>query len=70
VDDATAIRELLTWFLQTDDEAALRAGLADIAPHLWPAFSAEAAAELRDADEASRALHRRTLGDERRRREY
>jgi hypothetical protein len=69
VDDAGTIRGLLTWFLDTEDEAALRAGLSEIAPHLWPAFSAEAAAEVGDQPRAERDLHRRLLGEERRRRE-
>lgn len=70
MDEAGTIRELLRWFLATRDEAALRAGLSNIVPHLWPAFSAEAAAEIGDEPQAERDLHRRLLGEERRRREY
>jgi hypothetical protein len=69
MDEGTAERELLTWFLGTHDEAAIRAGLAEIAPTLWPAFSAEAADELRAAEPGDRELHKRLLGEERKRRE-
>jgi hypothetical protein len=82
MDEGTALRELLTPFLGDGgrDEAALRAWLADIPPALWPAFSAEAAAELTGQDaatsgaeaarQASARLKRRLLGEERTRREY
>jgi len=70
MDEAEAVRERLTWFLQTEDENALRSGLTAIAPALWPGFSAEAAAELQSEAHANRERHRRLLGEERRRREY
>ena len=70
MNEGRQVHELLRWFLETDDEAALRRGLAEIEPELWPGFSAEAAAELAGEDEGSRQLHRRLLGEERRRREY
>ena len=69
VNEAGEIRALLTWFLGTEDEAALREGLGRIASPLWPAFSAEAADELRTEDRAHQELHRLLLGEERRRRE-
>ena len=68
--EGQTVRALLTWFLQTDDEATLRRGLADIPASVWPGFSAEAAAEIRDQDQTRYALHRHVLGEERRRREY
>ncbi len=70
MDEAKTVRELLTWFLDTEDEASLRSGLREIAPSLWPGFSAEAADELRRDEHTDKQLHRRVLGDERRRREY
>ena len=70
MDEGQEVRELLTWFLGTNDEEELRRGLAAIEPHVWPGFSAEAAAELATQDEASRQLHRHVLGEERHRREY
>ena len=69
MDEAEEIRALLTWFLATEDEAVLREGLGRIAPPLWPAFSGEAADELRAGDRAHPELHRRLLGEERTRRE-
>ena len=70
MDEGRRVRELLTWFLATNDEEDLRRGLAAIEPDVWPGFSAEAAAELAGAEQVSRELHRRLLGEERHRREY
>ena len=69
-DEGRTVRELLTWFLETEDEVALGQGLARIPPAVWPGFSAEAAAEIRNQEHARFALHRHLLGEERRRREY
>ena len=70
MDEGQSVRALLTWFLQTDDEATLRQGLENIPPSVWPGFSAEAAAEIQNQDQARFELHRHVLGEERRRREY
>ena len=70
MDDGGRLRALLTWLFGTEDEAGLCAGLGQIAPGLWPAFSAEAGDELRRKDRAHHELHGRLLGEERRRREY
>lgn len=68
--------ELLAWFTDPDvtDEGAIAARLREIAPALWPGFSAEAAAELADREQSGgdRALierKKRLLGEERRHRE-
>ena len=70
MDEGRTVRALLTWFLQTDDEATLRQGLADIPASVWPGFCAEAAAEIRNQEDARFGIHRHVLGEERRRREY
>ena len=70
MNDATTVRGLLTWFLDTEQENDLRRGLEEIPAAVWPAFSAEAAAELREREHRQLDLKRHLLGDERRRREY
>ena len=69
MDEGTELQELLTWFLGTEDETALRTGLHKIPSRLWPAFSGEAADELKREDRAHQDLHRHLLGEERTRRE-
>ena len=66
--DPTTVRWLLDWFLSTEDEADMRDGLEEVPPAVWPAFMAEAAAELDQGTHPE--MKRRLLGEERQRREY
>lgn len=72
------LERLQRWLVGADsaDERAIRDGLHDIHPEIWPAFSGQAAADLDLAQETGQMpapeamLKRRLLGEERQRREY
>lgn len=79
MDDQATFEQAIAWFLDpaTTDDDAMRRRLHDLPTGIWPAFSAEVAAEL--AERASRsdgvgsadltARKRHLLGEERTRRE-